>query len=161
MAWSSRALDGWVASEVGDGSRAIELGVGGAALWHLPQFRDERGSLIVAEMPTDLPFAPRRIFSVYDVPSSDVRGEHAHRSCEQLLVAVHGQLSVAVDDGTTSREVRLDIPSVALYMPPMLWGTQYRFTSDAVLLVLASEAYDASDYIRSLDAFGEALRERG
>lgn len=150
-------LAGLVASEVGRAERAHALGIGKAALWHLPRFRDDRGSLVVAELPDDLPFAPRRIFSVYDVPSEDVRGEHAHRECQQLLLAVHGSLSVRLEDGTDSREVRLDVPTVALYIPPMIWGVQYRFTADAVLLVLASHAYAAEDYIRDRDEFARAV----
>lgn len=152
-------LDDLVASEVGHDGRELLLGVGGAALWRLPRFRDGRGSLVVAELPTDLPFAPRRIFTVYDVPGLDVRGEHAHRECRQLLLATHGALSVVVDDGTESREVRLDVPTVALYMPPMIWGVQYKFTPDAVLLVLASHSYEASDYIRDRAEFVKALAE--
>jgi len=150
-------LAGLVASEVDRAERAHALGVGSAALWHLPRFRDDRGSLVVAELPDDLPFTPKRIFTVYDVPGEDVRGEHAHRECQQLLLAVHGALSVQLEDGTTSREVRLDVPTVALYVPPMIWGVQYRFTADAVLLVLASHAYSAEDYIRDRDEFARAV----
>jgi DNA-binding transcriptional LysR family regulator len=146
-------LEDLVASQLAGDTRAVRLGVGGTALWRLPRFRDHRGSLVVAELPEDLPFPPRRIFAVYDVPGADVRGEHAHRECEQLLVATHGALSVRVDDGSESREVRLDVPSVALYLPPMIWGVQHRFSEDAVLLVLASHAYDADDYIRDRDEF--------
>ena len=143
----------WVASEVDATERSRPLGVGAAALWQLPKFRDPRGRLVVAELPDDLPFAPRRIFTVYDVPGEDVRGEHAHRVCEQLLIAVHGALSVQIEDGATRREVRMDVPTVALYLPPMVWGMQYRFSADAVLLVLASHAYEAADYIRDREDF--------
>ena len=154
-------LSGLVASQVDPAEREHALGVGGAKLWHLPRFRDHRGSLVVAELPDDLPFAPRRIFTVYDVPGQDVRGEHAHRECEQLLIAVHGALSVRVEDGASTREVRLDAPTVALYMPPMIWGEQHQFTADAVLLVLASHAYEAEDYIRDHDAFLRAVGASG
>lgn len=152
-------LDDLAASEVGHDGREQALGVGGSALWRLPRFRDDRGSLVVAELPTDLPFAPRRIFTVYDVPGHDVRGEHAHRECRQLLLATHGALSVVVDDGTTSREIRLDVPTVALYLPPMIWAVQHEFTPDAVLLVLASHSYDPDDYIRDRAEFVKALAE--
>jgi len=154
-------LDDLAASECEHGGRELLLGVGGSALWRLPHFRDDRGSLVVAELPTDLPFAPRRIFTVYDVPSYDVRGEHAHRECRQLLLATHGALSVVVDDGKETREVRLDVPTVALYMPPMIWGVQYKFTPDAVLLVLASHPYAPDDYIRDRAEFVKALAETG
>ena len=151
----------WVASEVDSTERSHPLGVAEAALWHLPKFRDPRGSLVVAELPDDLPFAPKRIFTVYDVPGEDVRGEHAHRVCEQLLIAVHGALSVQIEDGTTCREVRMDVPTVALYMPPMIWGMQYRFSADAVLLVLASHAYESTDYIRDREDFLRAVAGGG
>ncbi len=85
----------------------------------------------------------------------DVRGEHAHRECEQFLIAMRGSLSVVLDDGKSSREVRLDTPVMGLYIPPMIWGIQYKFTEDAVLLVLASQPYCANDYIRDYAIFQE------
>ena len=91
---------------------------------------------------------PQRLFYVYDVASEEVRGEHAHRNCSQFLLAMHGALSVVVDDGTTAMEVRLSSPDVGLLMPPMTWGVQYKFGAGALLAVLASHPYDASDYIR-------------
>ena len=77
----------------------------------------------------------------------------AHRECEQVLVCVAGSVRAIVDDGTSRREFLLDSPDVGLYMPPMTWGTQYRYSADAVLVVLASLPYDASDYIRDYDSF--------
>jgi hypothetical protein len=107
---------------------------------------------------TDLPFVPKRFFVVRDVPSRDVRGEHAHRELHQFLVCVAGECSLVVDDGATRRELRLDSPSVGVHLPPRVWAVQYRFSPDAVLLVLASHAYDAADYIRD---YGEFVREFG
>jgi len=151
---SSRALlSDPGSSSTDDLERRVDLGVGAASLWHIPSFRDMRGSLIAAEMERDLPFLPVRIFSVYDVPSYKVRGEHAHRECHQLLIATRGAVSVVVDDSTVSREVRLDRPYLGLHIPPRVWAIQYQFTPDAVLLVLASHAYDAGDYIRDYDEF--------
>ena len=129
-------------------SKAIELDVGSASLWNLPRFEDLRGALVPADFGTDLPFVPQRMFFVFDVPSEKVRGEHAHKKCSQFLVAVHGALSVVVDDGSRSQEIRLDRPSVGLLLPPMVWGVQYHFTDDAVLGVFASDPYDPDDYIR-------------
>lgn len=131
----------------------VPLGIGDCALWTMPAFDDMRGSLMVAEFSKNLPFQPLRCFFVHDVQSYKVRGEHAHRNCEQFLVAVHGELSVVVDDGLQRKEVRLDSPSVGLYMPAGIWGIQYKFSSDAVLVVFASHPYQADDYIREYSEF--------
>ncbi len=114
---------------------------------------DLRGSLVAANFDSDLPFVPRRFFTVFGVPSSDVRGAHAHRRCHQLLICVQGTLNAVVDDGHKRQEFVLDRPDVGLHMQPMIWGTQYRYSHDAVLLVLASDPYDADDYIRDHDTF--------
>jgi len=129
------------------------LQVPGAALIALPKVVDMRGSLSVGEVGAQLPFTPQRFFLVYDVPSREVRGEHAHKACHQFLVCVKGSLSVVVDDGEHRDEVLLDSPQQGLHIPPMVWGIQYRFSADAVLQVLASDPYDAHDYIRSYDDY--------
>lgn len=126
---------------------------GGAKLIPLRVASDLRGSLAAIELGTDLPFVPARFFAVFDVPSKDVRGEHAHRVCEQVLVCLRGSVACIVDDGTQRTEVLLDRPSVGLYMPAMTWGTQYRYTDDAVLGVFASLPYDSGDYIRGYEEF--------
>lgn len=124
------------------------LGVGTCALVRLPRFEDMRGGLVPLEFPRDFPFTPRRCFLVFGVPSRSVRGEHAHRTCEQLLVAAHGRLAVVVDDGRRRQEVLLEDPSVGLYIPPLVWGLQYKFDAETVLLVFASRPYEPEDYIR-------------
>jgi len=134
-----------------------ETSVGGVTIYRLPVFADLRGSLSVGEFPQQVPFVPRRYFIVYDVPGKDVRGEHAHRRCHQFLVCLRGSLSVVVDDGKSSEEIALDRPSIGLYLPPMVWAVQYRYSADALLLVFASEPYDAGDYIRDYDEFLSAL----
>lgn len=136
-----------------DASGVTELGVDGCALWQLPRFTDLRGSLSPLEFDRDLPFMPKRSFVVFDVPSADVRGEHAHRECDQFLIALHGELSVVVDNGASSAEVRLDRPDLGLFMPAGVWGVQYKFSPDAVLGVYASHGYDNEDYIRSYSEF--------
>jgi acetyltransferase-like isoleucine patch superfamily enzyme len=134
-------------------SAVAELGVRDARLLHLPIFSDLRGSLAVAELRGLVPFDVRRLFIVHDVPSREVRGEHAHREQRQFLVATHGGCSVVLDDGTTRKEILLDTPQLGLYLPAMVWATQYRFSEDAALLVLASGPYDPNDYIRDYDSF--------
>lgn len=122
--------------------------------------KDLRGSLVVGEFLRDIPFQPKRYFIVYDVPSREVRGEHAHRQCHQFLVCVRGSCGVVLDDGASRREVVLDRGDVGLHVRPMIWGTQYGYTEDAMLLVFASEYYDADDYIRNYDDFITLLRTR-
>jgi acetyltransferase-like isoleucine patch superfamily enzyme len=143
-----------------EGADSVQLGVGDTAVWRLPHFADLRGALVPAEFAPDFPFVPQRVFFVFDVPGARVRGEHAHKECAQFLVAVHGALSVVVDDGHASREVRLDQPGVGLFLSPGVWGIQYQFTQDAVLAVFASTPYDPDDYIRRYADFLQYVAER-
>lgn len=132
---------------------SMPLGVGDSALYRMRRMTDARGSLSVGEVAEELPFIPERYFLVFDVPSSELRGEHAHKICQQFLICVHGSCRVLLDDGQRRCEVALDSPDVGVFMPPMIWGTQYKYSSDAVLLVFASHAYDSKDYLRSYDEF--------
>ncbi|MDP8911994.1 MAG: WxcM-like domain-containing protein [Pseudomonadota bacterium] len=143
----------------GDVRRATphRIGVGEAALYSMPLITDLRGSLTVGEFTESFPFVPKRYFMVFAVPSEKLRGEHAHRECEEFLVCVQGSCRALLDDGRARREVVLDRPNLGLYMPPMIWGTQYRYTRDAVLLVLASHPYDSADYIRTYGEFREEV----
>jgi len=125
------------------GARLVPINVAG----------DLRGSLAAIELVKDLPFTPARFFIVYDVPTKRVRGEHAHRTCQQLLICLHGAVTCLVDDGHHRTSVMLDSPNIGLYMPAMIWGAQYQYTSDAVLGVFASEPYDNADYIRDYEDF--------
>lgn len=131
----------------------ILLGVDGAALYLKKNFRDLRGSLIVGDFMEDFPFIPMRYFMVYDVPSEKLRGEHAHKECHQFLICLHGKCHALIDNGEDRKEILLDNPQVGLYMPPMLWGTQYKYSKDAHLLVFASHPYNPEDYIRGYESF--------
>jgi hypothetical protein len=126
---------------------------GGAKLYQLPRISDPRGNLTFAEVGQSLPFTPERYFLVFGVPSHEVRGEHAHRELHQFLVAVNGSVAVRMFDGQRSEEITLDRPELGLHVPPMLWTTEYKYSPDAVLMVLASALYRESDYIRSNDEF--------
>ena len=130
-----------------------DLQVRGASLHRFKSVHDLRGDLTVGNLPSEVPFLPQRFFIVSNVPSTDVRGEHAHKQCHQFLVAMHGAVSCLVDDGRIREEVRLEGPDVGLYMPPKVWGVQYKYTSDAVLFVFASHPYDPDDYVRDYDDF--------
>ena len=138
--------------------RDLTIEVSGVSLHPVPRIEDLRGDLIAREVGAGFPFTPKRAFLVMDVSSKEVRGEHAHRECEQLLVCVKGSMACVVDDGVRHQEVLLDTPEVGLYVPPMVWTTQYKSTGDALLLVFASDPYDPDDYIRDYDAFLAELR---
>lgn len=130
-----------------------DLSVEGARLIRFPVVEDLRGKLSFGEISKHLPFAPKRYFLVYDVPSQEVRGEHAHKALHELLICIRGSVSVALDDGTHRDEVKLDSPNVGLHIPPRLWRVHYKYTQDAILLVLASECYDSQDYVRDYNDF--------
>lgn len=127
--------------------------VRGVTLHRFPQHEDLRGSLLALELERDLPFLPRRTFVVYDVPTEEVRGEHAHRECAQFLICVRGSVRVLADDGKNRQEFELDTPSLGVFLPPMTWGTQFRYSADATLLVFASHPYSATDYVRTYEEF--------
>jgi dTDP-4-dehydrorhamnose 3,5-epimerase-like enzyme len=136
---------------------AICTRISGVSLHELTLVRDMRGNLVAGECERDVPFSVKRFFMVFDVPSENVRGEHAHRTCHQFLVCARGSCRVVVDDGHAREEVALDRPDLGLYIPPMTWGIQYRYSRDALLLVFASHGYDPADYIRDYDAFTAAV----
>lgn len=127
--------------------------INGVALVELPHITDIRGSLTVGEFERGIPFDAKRYFMVFDVPSRETRGEHAHRKCHQFLVCARGSVSIVADDGVNREEFLLDRPNLGLLLPAMVWGIQYRYSSDAMLLVFASHYYDAADYIRDYDEF--------
>lgn len=131
----------------------VPLDVGDSALYLMRRITDARGALSVGEVPTEVPFAPARYFVVFDVPSEELRGEHAHKQCQQFLICLHGSCRVLLDDGAQRCEVTLDRPDMGVFMPAMIWGTQYRYSRDAVLLVFASRPYEGEDYLRSYDDF--------
>ena len=144
------------ASSVVPAQAVQQTAVAGVTVHRFLVASDLRGSLAACEFETDLPFSVRRSFVVYDVPSTDVRGAHAHRECAQFLICVKGSVSVVADDGVQREEFLLDSPGLGLHLPPMVWGIQYKYSPEAVLLVFASLHYDPDDYIRDYDEF---LRE--
>jgi UDP-2-acetamido-3-amino-2,3-dideoxy-glucuronate N-acetyltransferase len=147
-----RPREGGLPPRAQDGE-VVQTSVRGVTLRRMLLVDDLRGSLSAGEFPDHIPFVPQRYFIVFDVPGKDVRGEHAHRRCHQFLVCVRGSLSVVVDDGAASEEIVLDAPNLGLYLPPMVWAVQYKYSADALLLVFASDRYDPDDYIRDYDEF--------
>lgn len=136
----------------------VKIGIGDVTMHRLRLVPDMRGDLSAGEFPRDIPFMPKRYFLVFNVPSVKTRGEHAHRRCHQFLICVKGSVAVVVDDGRNRREVLLDAPNQGLHLPPMTWGIQYKYSPDAVLLVFASDYYDAGDYIRDYTEFTALVR---
>jgi UDP-2-acetamido-3-amino-2,3-dideoxy-glucuronate N-acetyltransferase len=141
------------------GSSAVrqQTRVRGVTVLRLPSFVDHRGKLACGEAWKEIPFAVERFFLVYGVPGKEVRGEHAHRQLHQLFICVHGQCKVTADDGEVRQEFLLTEPTLGLHIEPLVWCAQHEYTSDAVLLVLASDLYDAADYIREYAEFQKVL----
>jgi UDP-2-acetamido-3-amino-2,3-dideoxy-glucuronate N-acetyltransferase len=140
------------------GERREQTSVRGVTLHRLTHVLDLRGSLTAGEFPIDVPFMPQRYFCVFDVPGKEVRGEHAHKECAQFLFCPRGSVSVVVDDGSRSEEIVLDRADMGLYLPPMTWAVQYKYSADALLVVFASHHYDPADYIRDYDQFQAAVQ---
>lgn len=135
-------------------ARLLECGdIKGARLYQLPVFSDSRGSLSFAQYEETLPFLPKRYFIVFDVGPGQTRGGHAHKTVHQVLACVKGSCVVSLEDGRTHHDVSLDRPELALYLPPRIWATQHGFSSDAVLMVLASDIYNPDEYIKDYDQF--------
>jgi acetyltransferase-like isoleucine patch superfamily enzyme/dTDP-4-dehydrorhamnose 3,5-epimerase-like enzyme len=134
------------------------LTVSKAKLIRLPRIVDLRGSLSFGEYDKFLPFVPKRYFVIFDVPSVEVRGEHAHREQHQFLVCLKGSCTIVLDDGSNREELSLNQPDVGLHIHPMIWAIEYKFTQDAILLVLASDIYDEKDYIRDYDTYLRTIK---
>ena len=114
---------------------------------------DERGQLIALEEMKDIPFEIKRVYYMYDTGKGVVRGKHAHKSLEQILICIHGKCKVKLDNGNETKIVLLEKPYEGLYVSNVMWREMYDFSSDAVLMVLASAYYDENDYIRNYDEF--------
>ena len=119
---------------------------------------DERGILIALEENKNIPFDIRRCYYMYNTQPGVRRGFHAHKSLEQVLICVSGSCRILLDDGRTRETVLLDRPNKGLYLSHNIWREMYDFSDDAVLMVLASQLYDESDYIRSYDEFLEYIQ---
>ena len=141
-----------------DTTTVVETSVPGVTLHNFPHFEDLRGGLVLGDMAASIPFSPKRFFIVNEVPSQYVRGEHAHRQCKQFLMCLTGSVAVVVDDNENREEILLDRTTLGLYLPEMVWATQFRHSPDMTLLVFASELYDDSDYIRDYEDFLKAKR---
>ena len=122
---------------------------------------DERGQLVALEQFKDIPFEIRRVYYMYDTVPGTVRGKHAHKSLQQILVCIHGSCRILLDNGKEKKIVPLEKPYEGVYVSNVMWREMYDFTPDAVLMVLASEVYDENDYIRDYEEFLSFVKKVG
>jgi dTDP-4-dehydrorhamnose 3,5-epimerase-like enzyme len=122
---------------------------------------DERGQLVALEEYIDIPFEMKRVYFMYDTKDGVIRGHHAHKSLEQILICIHGSCKVRLDNGKEKKVIPLEKPYEGLYVSNSMWREMFDFSSDAVLMVLASELYEESDYIRDYDEFLEYVKNCG
>lgn len=123
------------------------------------QHGDDRGLLIALEEFKDIPFKIKRVYYMYDTVEGVRRGFHAHRSLEQILVCINGSCKVLMDNGKEKKIVSLEKRYEGLYVPKDIWHEMYDFSSDAVLMVFASEYYNEEDYIRNYDEFLDYIKK--
>lgn len=124
------------------------------------QHGDHRGQLVALEEGKEIPFQVKRVYYMYDTVEGVRRGYHAHKCLEQILICVHGSCKILLDNGKETAVVNLDTPFEGLYISNDMWREMYDFSSDAVLMVLASELYDEADYIRNYDEFLKFVEEK-
>lgn len=121
------------------------------------QHGDERGMLVALEESKEIPFSVKRVYYMYGTTKNGRRGYHAHKKLEQILVCVQGSCTIHIDDGNDVEEIILNKPYEGLYIANNIWREMYKFSKDAVLLVLASELYDENDYIRDYQKYIEMV----
>ena len=124
------------------------------------QHGDDRGMLVALEEHNDIPFEIKRVYYMYDTKEGVRRGYHAHKELEQILICIHGSCKILMDNGTEKKVVSLEKPYEGLYISNDIWREMFDFSSDAVLMVLASEVYNEKDYIRDYDEFLEFVKEK-
>lgn len=125
---------------------------------YFQELGDERGNLVVAEGMKEIPFDIRRIFYMYGTKEGVVRGQHANRHSQFVLINLQGHVKIKVDDGTHQEVIILDKPHIGVYMDKMVWKDMYDFSADSILLVLSSHRYHSEEYIRDYRAFLRELK---
>lgn len=121
---------------------------------------DDRGKLVVVESGQNIPFSIKRVFYIYESDRSVVRGQHANKQSEFVLINVAGKSKVRITDGKEEFIVSLDRPMIGVYIPKMVWKDMYDFSEDSVLLILASTHYDDSEYIRDYDVYQSVMKNQ-
>ena len=134
------------------------MGIEIARILEFRRIANPRGNLTPIEGSQDVPFDIKRVYYLYDVPGGEVRGGHAHRHIEQVIIAASGSFDVVLDDGIKRARFMLNRSYYGLYVPTMVWRELENFSSGSVCLVLASDHYEEADYIRDLHEFREVIR---
>lgn len=127
-------------------------------IFELPKITDPRGNLTFLESNIHLPFEIKRVFYLYDVPTGEDRGAHAHKELQQFIICLSGSFDVEVDDGINKKRIHLNRPWKGLYIPSMIWAAEVNFDPGSICLVLASEKYEESDYYRCYDEYLNARK---
>ena len=134
------------------------MGLNECEIIHLPKILDPRGNLTFIEGCNHIPFEIKRIFYLYDVPGGANRAGHALKTCHQFLIAMSGSFDVILDDGAEKKRIHLNRSYYGLYIPPLIWREIDNFSSGSVCTALASEPYNAADYLREYEDFLQAVR---
>jgi dTDP-4-dehydrorhamnose 3,5-epimerase-like enzyme len=121
---------------------------------------DERGSLVALESGKDIPFDIKSVYYIYNTKEKVIRGKHAHLSLKQVLICVHGSCTLVLDNGIEHTDILLSRPDEGIVIDSLIWREMKDFSSDAVLLVLASELYNEDDYIRNYDVFLQQVKQQ-
>jgi hypothetical protein len=119
----------------------------------LGQFKNRAGNISIIENNHNFPFEVKRVFYIYDIPGGESRGAHSHRECHQFIVAASGSFEIEMDDGTNTLTIALNRPHYGLHIPPGIWAAEKGFSSGAICLVMTSDKYNESDYIRDYKDF--------
>jgi hypothetical protein len=126
---------------------------------HLPRIHNRAGNITPVQNQIEIPFDIKRIFYLYDIPGGESRGAHGHYKLEQFIIAASGSFDVTLDDGHNKKTVQLNRPYFGLHIRPMIWCDISNFSSGAICLVLSSNVYDETDYIRNYDTFMKETKE--
>ena len=133
------------------------MSIDNCVLVTLPKRSDPRGNLSFLESNNHIPFEIKRIFYLYDIPTGEGRGAHAHKSLHQFLICLSGSFDVALEDGVNTKIIHLNRPWIGLYIPPMVWASEINFDPGSVCLVVTSDKYDETDYIRNYRDYLKAV----
>ncbi|WP_165020195.1 sugar 3,4-ketoisomerase [Dysgonomonas sp. ZJ279] len=123
------------------------------SLIEFPVIKNRAGNITPVHSSDNIPFDIERVFYIYDIPSGEKRGMHAHKHCHEILIAASGSFNVELDDGTNKKVVTLNHPMYGLHIPPGVWATEKEYSSGAICIALASEKYDKKDYIHTYSEF--------
>jgi hypothetical protein len=125
----------------------------------VPKIANRAGNISIIEGLKNLPFEPKRVFYLYDIPAGEARGAHAHIECHQFIIAAGGSFEVALDDGINKKTVTLNRPFYGLHIPPGIWAHELNFSSGAICLVLASHKFNEADYIRDYSLYHKYIND--